>query len=85
MRARYRLSVREENQFMYAIEFQTKVENGHIEIPMEFKDRLAGCVRVIVLAEEQPVKTDLLDRLLANPIKLENFEPLTREEIYERP
>jgi hypothetical protein len=72
---------------MYAIEFQTKVENGHIEIPAEFKDQLAGCVRVIVLAEEQPhevnvAKTDLLDQMLANPIKLENFEPLTRDEIY---
>lgn len=74
---------------MYAIEFQTKVENGHIEIPAEFKDRLAGCVRVIVLAEEQPdetgvAKTDLLDQLLANPIKLDHFTPMTREEIYER-
>ena len=75
---------------MYAIEFQTKVENGHIEIPAEFKDQLTGCVRVIVLAEEQPhetgvARTDLLDQLLANPIQLENFAPLTREEIYERP
>jgi hypothetical protein len=70
---------------MYAIEFQTKVENGHIEIPMEFQERLIGCVRVIVLAEEQPAKTNLLDQLLANPIKLDHFEPLTREEIYERP
>ncbi len=70
---------------MYAIEFQTKVENGHIEIPAEFKDRLAGCVRVIVLAEDQHAKANFLDQLLANPIKLDNFEPMTREEIYERP
>jgi hypothetical protein len=42
-------------------------------------------VRVIVLAEEQPAKTDLLDRLLADPIKLVDFKPLTREELYERP
>lgn len=69
---------------MYAIEFQTKVENGHIEIPAEFKDQLAGCVRVIVLAEDQHAKTDLLDQLLANPIKLDHFEPLTREDIYYR-
>jgi len=74
----------EEDPSMYAIEFQTKVENGHIEIPAEFKDRLVGCVRVIVLAEEQRAKANLLDQLLANPIKLENFVPLTREEIYER-
>lgn len=70
---------------MYAIEFQTKVENGHIEIPTEFQGQLTGFVRVIVLSEEQRAKTNLLDQLLANPIKLENFVPLTREEIYERP
>ena len=69
---------------MFAIEFQTKVQNGQIEIPAEFKDRLIGCVHVIVLAEEQRAKATLLDQLLANPIKLENFVPLTREEIYER-
>lgn len=69
---------------MYAIEFQTKVENGHILIPAEFKERLSGCVRVIVLTEDQPAKTDLLDQLLANPIKLDHFTPMTREEIYER-
>lgn len=66
---------------MYAIEFQTKIENGHIEIPAEFKDRLVGCVRVIVLAEDQHAKTNLLDQLLANPIKLDHFEPLTRDKI----
>ena len=70
---------------MYTIEFQTKVENGHIEIPAEFKDQLAGPVRVIVVAEDQHAKANLLDQLLANPIKLDHFEPLTREEIYERP
>ncbi|MFN0084015.1 MAG: hypothetical protein ACKVX9_01375 [Blastocatellia bacterium] len=69
---------------MYAVEFQTKIEDGYIEIPTEFKDRLAGCVRVIVLTEDQPGNTDLLDQLLANPIKLDSFTPLTREEIYER-
>ena len=68
---------------MYAVEFQTKVENGHIEIPAEFKDQLAGYVRVIVVTEEQPASSDLLDQLLANPIKLDQFKPLTREEIYE--
>ncbi|HMV50390.1 MAG TPA: hypothetical protein PLD20_13470 [Blastocatellia bacterium] len=69
---------------MYAIEFQTKVESGRIEIPAEFKDQLAGYVRVIVLTEEKQAKINLLDRLLANPIKLDCFEPLTREEIHEQ-
>lgn len=60
---------------MYAIEFLTKVETGYIEIPGEFKDRLAGCVCVIVLVEDPPAQANLLDQLLANPIKLDNPEP----------
>ncbi len=70
---------------MYAIEFQTRVTNGSIEIPEGLKDKLVGLVRVIILTEEKPAKAEMIDRLLAEPIKLESFEPLTREEIYERP
>lgn len=69
---------------MYAVEFQTKVENGHIEIPAEFREQVSGCVRVIVLGEDQREQTDMLAQLLANPIKLDQFTPLKREEIYER-
>ena len=69
---------------MYAIEFQTRVMNGSIEIPDEFKDKLAGLVRVIVLTKEKAAENDMISRLLASPIKLENFKPLTREEIYEQ-
>ena len=36
------------------------------------------------LAEGRPVKTDLLARLLATPIKLDRFTPLTEEELYDR-
>jgi len=69
---------------MYAIEFQTKVKNGTIEVPEEYRDRLTGSVRVIVLAQDKPETAMMIDHLLANPIKLANFKPLTREEIYER-
>jgi len=69
---------------MYAIEFQTRVKNGNIEVPEEYKDRLTGLVRVIVLAQEKPPAATLIDHLLENPIKLPHFQPLTREEIYER-
>lgn len=69
---------------MYAVEFQTNVENGHIEIPAEFREQVSGYVRVIVLAEEQHSQSDFLAQLLANPIKLDQFTPFSREEIYER-
>ncbi len=68
---------------MYAVEFSAKVSNGNIEIPEEFRDKLTGSVRVIILTQDKRTKADMIDRLLENPIRLEGFEPLTREEIYE--
>ncbi len=43
---------------MYAVEFQTRVTNGAIEIPDEWKGKLASAVRVIVLTEEEPVEAE---------------------------
>jgi len=69
---------------MYAIEFQTKVKDGSIAIPEEYRDQLKGSVRVILLAEESTEKFDMIEHLLANPLNVEGFKPLTREEIYEQ-
>lgn len=70
---------------MYAIEFQTKLKNGSIEIPEEYKDKISGTVRVIVLSQENSSiqKTDIIDRLLKHPIEMASFIPLDREEIYD--
>lgn len=69
---------------MQAIEFQTQVKNGSIEIPEELKDKLTGLVHVIVLTEEKAERTSIIEQLWANPIKVENLKLLTRDEIYER-
>ena len=70
---------------MFTFEFQAKPENGHIEIPAEYKDKIVGTVRVIVLSQEQSVGTaDMIDWLLEHPLEVESFAPLTREEIHER-
>lgn len=69
---------------MYAIEFQTKVKNGSIAIPEEYREHLKGSVRVILLAEEGTDNFDMIEHLLANPLKIEGFKPLTRQEIYEQ-
>ncbi|HMV83037.1 MAG TPA: hypothetical protein PLD20_23350 [Blastocatellia bacterium] len=53
---------------MHAIEFQTTITNGIIEIPDAWKARLAGGARVIVLTEEEqieagpPESADALER-----------------------
>ena len=71
---------------MHVIEFQAKPENGRIEIPAEHQDKIVGIVRVIVLSQEKSIgAADMIDRLLEQPIEIENFTPLAREEVYERP
>jgi len=70
---------------MYAIEFQTTVKNGMIKIPPEYEKRFQHRVKVILLAEEDArPATNLIDQLLAKPLRIKNFKPLTREEIYAR-
>ena len=69
---------------MYAVEFQTKVKNGIIEIPEVYRDRFKERVRVILLAEEVSTTLNLIDQLLQHPVKVAGFQPLTREEMYER-
>jgi hypothetical protein len=68
---------------MYAIEFKATVKNGVIEIPREYKEQFKSLVRVILLADEpQTSVASLIDQLLANPLKISGFRPLTREEVY---
>jgi hypothetical protein len=70
---------------MYAIEFQTIVRDGAIDIPAEHRARFQHRVKVILMAEEESNSTaTLIDRLLASPRRVHDFQPLTREEIYGR-
>ena len=36
---------------MYAVEFQTSITNGIIEVPESYRCQLSGSVRVIILAD----------------------------------
>jgi len=69
---------------MEAIEFKTKIKNGTIRIPKKYKQRTGNTVKVIIISEQGTRKADIIDKLLANPIKLKDFSPFLREEIYER-
>lgn len=69
---------------MIAVEFQAKIKNGIIEIPEIYRERFREQVRVILLAEEMPAESDMIEHLLSNPLKIEGFKLLTREEIYAR-
>jgi hypothetical protein len=65
---------------MYAVEFQAKVKNGIIEIPVQYRDQIKQRVRVIVLAEPDDKPSNLIDQLLETPLRVKGFKPLTRED-----
>ena len=69
---------------MEAIEFKSKIKNGIIQIPEKYKQKIGNTVKVIVITEKKAKQSDIIDKLLANPIKLKDFSPFSREEIYER-
>ena len=70
---------------MLAVEFQTTVKNGTIEIPPEHRTRFKHRVRVILLAEETSrAAPNLIDQLLARPLRIADFHPMTREETHAR-
>ncbi len=70
---------------MYFIEFQTTVKNGIIEIPRRYLRNLTKQVRVVLLVEETSKPTvNLIDQLLAQPVQMKDFRPLTREQVYAR-
>lgn len=69
---------------MEAIEFHTKIKDGSISIPEEYRGKVTGNVRVILLTEDHCDKFDMIEYLFANPLNIEGFTPFTREEAYER-
>jgi hypothetical protein len=70
---------------MYAIEFRTRIRDGIIEIPKEYRDKLKENVKVIILSEEhEEAGLSMVDELLKSPLELHDFKPFSRDEIYER-
>lgn len=62
---------------------------GIIDLPEDLKKKQ---VEIIVLPSNQTLKrknkkkhkSSFIDELIRNPLKIDNFVPLSREEIYER-
>ena len=68
-----------------AVEFQTKIQNGLIQIPDEYKQELSegDDIKVIVLVKKKSSrKRDIIDELTENPLQVDGV--LSREEIYSR-
>lgn len=70
---------------MVIVQFKTKIKNGVIIIPKKYQNKLKENVRVILRVEnKKKLPVNYLDLLMANPIKVHNFNFLTREQIYAR-
>jgi hypothetical protein len=70
---------------METVQFKTKIKNGVIEIPKKYQGKFKDNVRVILVAESSKAKAaNYLDELMAHPLKVKGFRPLTREEAHAR-
>ena len=70
---------------MQTIEFHTKIKNGMIRIPAEFKDKVAEDVEVILISkDEKTSQPDMIDNLMSHPLNVKGFKPLTRDETHAR-
>ncbi|PDW00527.1 hypothetical protein [Candidatus Viridilinea mediisalina] len=69
---------------MYAVEFEVKTKDGTIEIPLQYRNKVRGVIRVIILVEEEQPEMNMIAHLMKNPIQAPNFKPMNRSEIYDR-
>jgi len=70
---------------MVTIEFRTRIKDGMIHVPIRYRRILKEKVRVILISEgEKSTEANLLRELLADPIKMAGFQPLSRDEAHAR-
>ncbi len=55
-----------------------------IQVPQKYSQKVGNTVKVIILSELRPKRTDMIDELLANPVKIASFKPFSRDDIYDR-
>jgi hypothetical protein len=70
---------------LQAIEFQTNVQSGNIQIPETYRTALEGeIVKVVILkTQHKTAAVGIIAQLLQQPIPLTG-KPLSRDEIYDR-
>lgn len=71
------------------IKFQAEVHKGMIPIPTEYRREFHDNSEVEVEIRSKMTKDggepyDIISELTKNPIKIKDFTPLTRDEIYDR-
>jgi len=71
---------------MRTAEFEAEVRDGSIKIPTEYRDLFGNSVRVTLTSDEPDFDTTptILDQWLRSPIRISDFQPLSREQANER-
>jgi len=69
---------------MATVQFQTRIKNDVIKVPKRYQGKF-GKARVILRAEgKKALAKNYLDQLMENPVKVKNFQRLTREQAFAR-
>ncbi len=70
---------------METVQFRTKIKNGIIEVPKKYQGKFKNSVRVVLISGEKNGKTtNIIEELMAHPLRIKGFKPLTREEAHAR-
>ena len=70
---------------MVTVQFQAKIKNGVIQVPKKYQGKFNDNVRVVLRVEsKKAAPSNYLDVLMAHPVKVKNFQRLTREQVYVR-
>ncbi|NNJ13474.1 hypothetical protein EKD04_024420 [Chloroflexales bacterium ZM16-3] len=69
---------------MSQIEFETMIDKGAITVPSEYRGRIHGRVRVIIITDDGDDDIDMIEYLMQHPLNVADATPLTRDEIYDR-
>ncbi|MGK7952082.1 MAG: hypothetical protein AB4368_25680 [Xenococcaceae cyanobacterium] len=71
---------------MSKIKFTAKVNQGNIEIPEEYQEAIQEVETIEIIVNRQAVSKHrgIIHYLLDHPIEMQNFTPLTRDEVHER-
>jgi len=74
---------------MYAVEFESNIDNGFVKIPTQYKKVLqSNRVKVILMVENEPKedKTNdkVFDNFLTHTQKVETVKQINRDELHDR-
>jgi hypothetical protein len=69
---------------MTAAQFDAEIYDGVLTLPAGMKDEFEGQVHVILVKDDSGAGDDLIAELLATPVKVPGFAPLSRDEAHDR-